>query len=55
MSRKKKTLGSSGRDLVSRAIRDQIVIFLRRWTEKTEIGAGRFIVWPDITASKFYD
>ena len=31
------------------------MVFLRRWTEKNEIGAGRFIVWPDITASKFYD
>ena len=29
--------------------------FVRRWSEKTEIGAGRFIVWLDITASKFYD
>jgi hypothetical protein len=35
--------------------RDQIVDFVRRWSEKTEIGAGRFIVWLDITASKFYD
>ena len=29
--------------------------FVRRWSEKTEIGAGRFIVWLNITASKFYD
>ena len=29
--------------------------FIRRWSEKTEIGAGRFIVWLDIAASKFYD
>ena len=29
--------------------------FVRRWSEKTEIGAGRFIVWLDITASKFSD
>ena len=29
--------------------------FVRRWSEKTEIGAGRFILWLDITASKFYD
>ncbi len=28
---------------------------VRRWSEKTEIGAGRFIRWLDITASKFYD
>jgi hypothetical protein len=31
------------------------VDFVRRWSEKTEIGAGRFIMWLDITASKFYD
>ena len=29
--------------------------FVRLWSEKTEIGAGRFIGWLDITASKFYD
>ncbi len=28
--------------------------FVRRWSEKTEIGAGRFIVWLEITPSKFY-
>jgi hypothetical protein len=31
------------------------VDFVRRWSEKTEIGAGRFIEWLNITASKFYD
>jgi putative transposase len=31
------------------------VDFVRRWPGKTEIGAGRFIGWLDITASKFYD
>jgi putative transposase len=30
------------------------VDFVRRWSEETEIGAGRFIRWLDITASKFY-
>ena len=29
--------------------------FVRRWSEKTEIGAGQFIEWLEITASKFYD
>ena len=33
---------------------DQIVDFVRPWSEKTEIGAGRFIGWLDIAASKFY-
>jgi hypothetical protein len=31
------------------------VDFVRRWAEKTEIGAGRFIPWLGVTASKFYD
>jgi hypothetical protein len=30
------------------------VDFVRRWSEKTEIGTGQFIRWLDITASKFY-
>ena len=34
--------------------RDEIVDFVRCWSEKTEIGAGRFIGWVGITASKFY-
>jgi hypothetical protein len=36
-------------------VRDQIVDFVRRWSEKTGIGAGRFIEWLSIQASKFYD
>jgi putative transposase len=36
-------------------VRDQIVNFVRRWAEKAGIGAGRFIEWLSIQASKFYD
>ncbi len=36
-------------------MRDQIVDFVRRWSEASEIGAGRFVVWLGVTASKFYD
>jgi hypothetical protein len=25
------------------------VDFVRRWSERTEIGAGRFIAWLDVT------
>jgi hypothetical protein len=32
-----------------------VVDFVRRWSEKNEIGAGRFIHGLGITASKFYD
>jgi transposase InsO family protein len=35
-------------------VRDQIVDFVRRWSDKTGIGAGRFIEWLSIQASKFY-
>jgi putative transposase len=31
------------------------VDFVRRWSEKTEIGVGRFIQWLGVNASKFYD
>ena len=36
-------------------VRDQVVDFVRRWSEKTEIGVGRFIPWLGVTASKFCD
>ena len=36
-------------------MRDQVVDFVRRWSEKAEIGVGRFIPWLGVTASKFYD
>lgn len=35
-------------------VRDQIVDFVRYWSEKAEMGAGRFITWLEVTASKFY-
>jgi putative transposase len=36
-------------------VRDQVVDFVRRWSERAEIGVGRFIAWLGVTASKFYD
>ena len=35
-------------------MRDQIVDFARRWSEKGEIRTGRFIDWLGIAPSKFY-
>ncbi len=29
--------------------------FVRRWSEKTEIGVGRFLPWLGVRSSKFYD
>src|SRR6516165_2985133 len=53
-SAKKKSWGTLTRVWVPHDTRDEIVDFVRRWSEKTEISAGRFIRWLDITASKFY-
>ncbi len=36
-------------------MRDQIVDFVRRWSEASEIGTGQFVKWLGVTASKFYD
>ena len=36
-------------------VRDLVVDFVRCWSEKTEIGAGRFIHWLGVRASKFYN
>ena len=38
-----------------RDVRDQVVDFVRRWSEKTEISVGRFISWLGVTVSKFYN
>jgi hypothetical protein len=36
-------------------VRDQVVDFVRCWSEKSEISIGRFPQWLGIAASKFYD
>lgn len=35
-------------------VRDQIVDFVRRWSEASGIGVGRFIRWLGVAGSKFY-
>ncbi len=35
-------------------VRDQIVDFVRRWSEKSAIGAGPFLAWLEVGVSKFY-
>jgi hypothetical protein len=35
-------------------VRDHVVDFVRRWSEKTEIGAGRFVRCLGVRGSKFY-
>jgi putative transposase len=36
-------------------VRNLMVDFVRCWSAKTEIGAGRFLHWLGVRASKFYD
>ena len=35
--------------------RDQIVDFVRSWSDKTDIPLGRFMPWIGVGTSKFYD
>jgi putative transposase len=35
--------------------RDQVVDFVRAWSDKTDIAIGRFLPWIGVGASKFYD
>ena len=36
-------------------VRDQVVDCVRRWSQATEIGAGRLVGWLGVTSSKFYN
>jgi len=36
-------------------LRDQVVDFVRRWSEKTEIPAVRLVGWAGLARSKFFD
>jgi transposase InsO family protein len=35
--------------------RDQVIDFVRRWSERTEIATQRFVRWLGVASSKFYD
>ena len=36
-------------------VRDQVVDFVTKWSKKSEIPKGQFLIWLDISGSKFYD
>ncbi len=52
---KKKSWGTLTGNWVPHDVRDQVVDFVRHWSERAEISVGRFIHWLGVTASKFYD
>ena len=35
--------------------RDQVIDFVRRWGERTEIATQKFVRWLGVASSKFYD
>ena len=35
--------------------RDQVIDFVRRWNERTEIATQKFVRWLGVASSKFYD
>jgi hypothetical protein len=35
--------------------RDQVIDFVRRWSERTEIATQKFVRWLGVASSKFYD
>ena len=36
-------------------VRDEVVDYVRKWSDKTEIAATKMVNWIGITRSKFYD
>jgi len=36
-------------------VRDEVVDFVRRWSERSEIAVSRFLTWLGVGRSKFYD
>ena len=36
-------------------VRDEVVDYVRKWTDKTEVKAATMINWMGISRSKFYD
>jgi hypothetical protein len=40
---------------VSHDTRDEVVDYVRQWSERTELPAGKLVQWVGIGSSKFYD
>ena len=36
-------------------VRDEVVDFVRRWSERSELTVSRFVAWLGVGRSKFYD
>jgi hypothetical protein len=51
----KKPWGTLTETWVPHDVRDQVVDFVRGWSEKTVISVGRFTSWLGVTMSKFYN
>jgi len=51
---KKRTWGTLKGSWVPHDIRDQVVDFVHRWSERTEIALCVLVLWLGISLSKFY-
>ena len=40
---------------VSHDVRDEVVDYVRQWSERTELPSGKLVKWIGIGTSKFYD
>lgn len=54
-SAKKKSWGDLKSQWAPHDTRDQVIDFVHRWNERTEIAAQRLVRWLGVTSSKFYD
>jgi hypothetical protein len=36
-------------------VRDEVVDYVGKWSQRTELTAKRLVAWPGIGMSKFYD
>src|SRR5512135_2928613 len=52
---KKRSWGTLTNAWVPHDVRDVIVDYVTRWSERTEIPVQRFVSWLGVAASKFYD
>ena len=52
---KKRAWGTLTSAWVPHDVRDAVVDYVARWSERTEIPVQRFVAWLGVAASKFYD
>jgi hypothetical protein len=52
---KRRSWGDLKSQWVPHDTRDQVIDFVRRWSERADIATQKFIRWLGVVSSKFYD